>query len=231
MSDEVLTWLPRQAEDVRLGLRERKKRQMRAQLSSAATRLFLERGFDEVRVTEIATACGVSEKTVFNYFPSKEALLLERFESTRTALRTALADPENPPLESALSVLAAELQALTDWLAQQPDPRSAVETVHRFHELIRSTAGLRAYELERVEQLTTLTTAILADRAGHSPGSPEDEICAVALTGLWRVHATSRTRWLAAGASPGQIQQGVSDDVARAAAAVRPVLEPFTSDR
>ena len=49
------------------GLRERKKRLMREQLSDTATRMFLERGFDAVRVTEIAEACGVSEKTVFNY--------------------------------------------------------------------------------------------------------------------------------------------------------------------
>nr|WP_269326621.1 TetR family transcriptional regulator [Kineosporia mesophila] len=204
---------------------------MRAQLSSAASRLFLERGFDAVRVTEIATACGVSEKTVFNYFPSKEALLLDRFESTHTALRTALADPGNPPLESALGVLAAELRALTDWLAQQPDPRSAVETAHRFHQLIHSTAGLRAYELERAGQLTAIITGILATRANRSPDSPEAEICAVALTGLWRVHAASRTRWLAAGASPDEIRQGVSDDVMRAAAAIRPALELFASER
>jgi AcrR family transcriptional regulator len=42
------------------GLRERKKRLMRQQLSDTATRMFLERGFDGVRVTEIAEACGVS---------------------------------------------------------------------------------------------------------------------------------------------------------------------------
>ena len=46
------------------GLRERKKRLMRQQLSDTATRMFMERGFDGVRVTEIAEACGVSEKTV-----------------------------------------------------------------------------------------------------------------------------------------------------------------------
>ncbi len=62
------------------GLRERKKRLMRQQLSDTATRMFMERGFDGVRVTEIAEACGVSEKTVFNYFPTKESLILDRLE-------------------------------------------------------------------------------------------------------------------------------------------------------
>src|SRR5277367_6171144 len=70
------------------GLRERKKRLMRQQLSDTATGMFLARGFDAVRVAEIAAACGVSEKTVFNYFPNKESLLLDRLESIVTSLRT-----------------------------------------------------------------------------------------------------------------------------------------------
>ena len=41
----------------------------------------MERGFDAVRVAEIAEACGVSEKTAFNYFPIKESLILDRLES------------------------------------------------------------------------------------------------------------------------------------------------------
>src|SRR6201995_888605 len=69
------------------GLRERKKRLMRQQLSDTATRMFMERGFDAVRVTEIAEACGVSEKTVFNYFPVKEALIMDRLESALAQLR------------------------------------------------------------------------------------------------------------------------------------------------
>jgi Bacterial regulatory proteins, tetR family len=39
-------------------------------------------GFDAVRVADIAMACGVSEKTVFNYFPTKESLVLDRLEIT-----------------------------------------------------------------------------------------------------------------------------------------------------
>src|SRR5712675_2158504 len=78
------------------GLRERKKRLMRQQLSDTATQMFMERGFDAVRVTEIAEACGVSEKTVFNYFPTKESLILDRLESTIASLRAGLAEPGAP---------------------------------------------------------------------------------------------------------------------------------------
>lgn len=63
-----------------LGLRERKKRLTRQRISGEATALFLERGFDEVAVAEVARAAGVSTMTVFNYFPRKEDLFLDRID-------------------------------------------------------------------------------------------------------------------------------------------------------
>src|SRR5215467_14772430 len=84
------------------GLRERKKRLMRQQLSDTATAMFLERGFDGVRVAEVAAACGVSEKTVFNYFPVKEALVMDRLEATLAALSAGLSDPGRTPVQAAL---------------------------------------------------------------------------------------------------------------------------------
>jgi len=104
------------------GLRERKKRLMRQQLSDTATRMFMERGFDGVRVSEIAEACGVSEKTVFNYFPTKESLILDRLEATMASLKSGLADPAVPPVQAVLRILDGELGAMTSWLAAQDDP-------------------------------------------------------------------------------------------------------------
>ncbi|MEV6641637.1 TetR family transcriptional regulator [Amycolatopsis sp. NPDC051371] len=60
------------------GLRERKKRATRQLISNVASGLFIERGFEEVTVAEIAEAAGVSKMTVFNYFPRKEDLFLDR---------------------------------------------------------------------------------------------------------------------------------------------------------
>ncbi|QQC91431.1 TetR/AcrR family transcriptional regulator [Streptomyces alfalfae] len=62
------------------GLRERKKRQTRQRISDIATGLFLERGFGAVTVAEIADAADVSVNTVYNYFPAKEDLFLDRGE-------------------------------------------------------------------------------------------------------------------------------------------------------
>ena len=60
------------------GLRERKKQQTHDALSEAAIALFLERGFDEVSVTDIAEAANVSKPTLFKYFPTKQDLVLHR---------------------------------------------------------------------------------------------------------------------------------------------------------
>src|ERR1700749_5221319 len=61
-----------------LGLRERKKLKTREGILAAAMKLFTERGFDSVTVAEVARAADVSEKTVFNYFPTKEDLVVHR---------------------------------------------------------------------------------------------------------------------------------------------------------
>jgi AcrR family transcriptional regulator len=74
------------------GLRERKKRQTRQRISDIATALFIERGFDNVTVAEIAEAADVSKVTVFNYFPRKEQLFFDRgiegVELLQAALRS-----------------------------------------------------------------------------------------------------------------------------------------------
>lgn len=59
------------------GLRDRKKVRQRESLVDAATRLFELRGIDATSMDDIADAAEVSRATVFNYFPYKEAILVE----------------------------------------------------------------------------------------------------------------------------------------------------------
>src|SRR6188472_3653914 len=72
------------------GLRERKKRQTRAAIAEAAMTLFQAHGFDAVTVADVARAADVSEKTVFNYFPAKEDLVVHGGEERRAALIEAI---------------------------------------------------------------------------------------------------------------------------------------------
>jgi AcrR family transcriptional regulator len=64
----------------------------RARISEAATRLFLEHGFDTVTVAEVAREAGVSSVTVFKHFPRKEDLLLDRSVDAVELLRSAVRD-------------------------------------------------------------------------------------------------------------------------------------------
>lgn len=205
------------------GLRERKKRQMRQQLSDTATAMFVARGFDAVRVTEVAEACGVSEKTVFNYFPVKEALVMDRLEGTLAALRSGLADPTRSPIDVMLAILGTELRAMTGWLAgpatapdaeaepaagdagttipttsstPPPSPAQARRAIRRFGDLIRATPSLRAYQADVLDRSAAVVAQVLATRLGVAADDPEPQIAARSLLGLWHVYAESLRKHL-----------------------------------
>ncbi|NUQ32281.1 MAG: TetR family transcriptional regulator [Dermatophilaceae bacterium] len=93
------------------GLRERKKRETRRAINLAALDLVEEKGFASVTTEEIAARAGVSARTFFNYFPSKEAAVIgttaEELESYAAALEEAV-DGESP-LDSLRRILAGML--------------------------------------------------------------------------------------------------------------------------
>jgi AcrR family transcriptional regulator len=209
------------------GLRARKKRLMRQQLSDTATEMFLERGFDAVRVSEVADACGVSEKTVFNYFPTKESLVLDLTDLTMAALRTDLADPDVRPIDATLRILARELVGMTSWLDQQDDPTEAIASFQRFGRMIRTTPSLRAHQRDMADRLVTVAAEILARRAGMSPEDPEPRIAATALLGLWDIQFGAVRRYLDGGLAIAEVREAVTADVRRAAHLIDTGLSSF----
>jgi AcrR family transcriptional regulator len=228
----LLEWTPTQVPGLPdEGLRERKKRLMRQQLSDTATAMFLERGFDGVRVAEVAGACGVSEKTVFNYFPVKEALVMDRLEGTLAALSAGLSDPDLTPVQAALVVLDQELGAMTGGLAAQEDGGQGREAVRRFGDLIRATPALRAYQADMTDQAALAAAGVLAMRAGMTADDPEPEIAARALLGLWRVQADSLRRHLDRTATSALLHEQVTADVRRAARLIDTGLRTFGAPR
>src|ERR1700733_7167911 len=82
--------------------RSRKRLATREGISNVATRLFIERGFDQVTVDEIAEAADVGRMTVFNHFPRKEDMFFDLDEQGRDVLRDALAkrDAKVAPIET-----------------------------------------------------------------------------------------------------------------------------------
>jgi AcrR family transcriptional regulator len=94
--------------------RETKQQQARATLLATALELFLQRGFDAITVAEIADAAGMSRRSFFRYFPSKEELVFDwllqqgDFITRRVAERDRR-QPPLPTLRAAMIELAARL--------------------------------------------------------------------------------------------------------------------------
>lgn len=201
------------------GLRERKKRLTRQQISDAATIMFLERGFDEVRVADVADACGVSEKTVYNYFPTKESLLLDREPEMADAVRRALGPeaPNGSPVYAFVDELLVVATRMTDGWSRLPPGVDWPGFMRRFRAMVATTPSLRAAQRDMMDRISTLAAEELAKRARVDPASPEPQIAAVSICGLWGVFYASLERHASTHADPHAVLDGVSADLYRAA--------------
>ncbi|MFE9853965.1 TetR/AcrR family transcriptional regulator [Streptomyces sp. NPDC005780] len=121
------------------GLRERKKRQTRQYLSDVATGLFLERGFDAVTIAEIARAADVSVNTVYNYFPAKEDLFLDRSRGVVDRLSRYVRGRDNG--ESAADAVLRELRIQVEGVSPTV---GLMEGYERFMRVIEGADSLKA---------------------------------------------------------------------------------------
>lgn len=110
-----------------LGLRARRKLRTRQALADAAIKLSVERGFENVTVEDIAVRAGVSQRTFFNYFPSKEDAVLrpdpDPVERTTYILeRFAAVPPDVPPARAFAQAMRLEAeridQASDEWFVR-----------------------------------------------------------------------------------------------------------------
>lgn len=102
-----------------LPLRERKKRRTRRDLSEAALRLFLEKGYEATTLDQLVDAVEVSKRTFFRTYPSKEAVALAAETELWDAYVAALAghDMHGPVIETLRDALTATLSVMGDeWL-------------------------------------------------------------------------------------------------------------------
>jgi AcrR family transcriptional regulator len=128
----------------REGLREQKKRRARGALERAALKLFEQRGFDVATIKEIADAAGMSPRTFFRYFSSKEDVVFSRPTEEFAVLRALLA--RQPAGDSSLSTLKRALRAFAEHFQSQPP-----EDIQLRAKLLAESSALRrraAYEIQ-----------------------------------------------------------------------------------
>jgi len=162
------------------GLREQKKRATRATISTVATRLFLERGFDDVTVAEVAAAANVSKMTVFNYFPRKEDLFFDREQEGNELVERALLErgPRVSPL-AALRALALRLQAEKHPFAKMTDGVAA------FWRTVDRSPALRARSHELRAEMEATLPRLLAKAVGRGEPDVDAKLVASVLLAGW----------------------------------------------
>jgi AcrR family transcriptional regulator len=180
------------------GRRERNKRATRLAISDVATRMFVERGFDNVTVAEIAEAANVAKMTVFNYFPRKEDLFFDREEEGRALVRAALSGRSRgeSPI-AALRKLAHELAGL-----KHPFAKFTVGTAN-FWQTVRLSPALAARAREMRDEFVDELAEMLAESVGKQAGDPAADLAAGLLVAAWIVGYTDGLRRHRAGDSAG----------------------------
>jgi AcrR family transcriptional regulator len=148
-------------------LRDRTRRAVQGELVAIAVRLFAENGYDEVRIDQIAEAAGMSKRSFFRYFASKDALLLGKYDRLGEDLAAALsARPDDEPTWPALR------RMFDDVVGYMSDPEHAVhaEAVDR---IIQASDALRAGYLDRMQRAQEGIVAVVVDRARENVGDLE----------------------------------------------------------
>lgn len=163
------------------GLRERNRKRVEDDLSRRAMELFAARGFDAVTVDAIADAAGVSRRTFFRYFPTKEDVFFARRRVEHEKLCALLEGPR-PRGERAFDTVRRTLLSLAS------DHAASRERILAEQPILAAAPALVARDLEWDRR------AELAFAATLEAGSAEDaatkrraRLCAGALVGALRV--------------------------------------------
>ncbi len=120
-----------------MGLREKKKERTRKLIADIARDLFIERGYGDVTVAEIAEKAEVAVTTLFNYFPTKESLIFDLEDEIDTDILATIRDRKKD--QSILDALHHYF--LSSKLFNPPNKK----TFAGFAKLIRSSPELSSY--------------------------------------------------------------------------------------
>jgi AcrR family transcriptional regulator len=139
------------------GLRERKKQKTKAAIQRAALRLFKKRGYDATTIEDIAEAAEISPSTFFNYFPTKEDVVIyDEYDPMMFSMIT-----EAPPDEK----LSKTVRRVLDVFAQIVEGDS--EDILDRSRLVLEVPELRARIWEEIEKARDMFAGVIAARTGR----------------------------------------------------------------
>jgi len=139
-------------------LQQRAKDFIRAEVAATAIRLFLDEGFDEITVDEISAAAGLSRRSFFRYFRSKEDVVVSVFtELAEAGCQTFI---ERLGSDGVWPALRRSMDPVVEWAEQ--DRRRALALMR----LVFESDSLRAGYLDRVDRWSASLASVLSARLG-----------------------------------------------------------------
>jgi AcrR family transcriptional regulator len=202
-----------------IGLRERKKLQTREAIAGAAWQLFLERGFDDVTVAEVASAADVSEATVFNYFPTKEDLAYHRMEDFEEEMLGSIRNRgTGASVVDAFGSFVLKPRGFLKDGEGAANPRAVTK-------VFTDSPTLLARERQIFDRYAERLTELVAEERGARPGDLESAVIARALISLHRALIDHVRRQVLAGVSTDTVAREIRTRGRRAVALLREGLE------
>lgn len=166
-----------------MGLRERTRNAVRAQLGQTAVKLFVEQGFEATTVEQIAAATGLSRRSFHRYFAGKEDVLAQWFAEMGQKIAAEL--EARPAGEPPWYALRRCFDGLVEALSARPE--SLVMT-----RMMLNTPALHASHLHKHAHWAALLADVLQQRLGGPARFAAVALAGAALAGL----ESAQTEWV-----------------------------------
>src|SRR5271170_5257989 len=193
------------------GLRDLKKARTRRLIADTAARLFADRGYERVAVSDVAREAEVAEQTVYNYFPTKERLVTDREAQIQDRL-CGLIRTRPPSITPAAAIREFVLQSV-DGIRSIPPEMWRGELGY----LAAISPAVHRMALETIDRQAAAVAAAISDTAPVPPATAR--LQGIALLAVFQIIISEAGRRTV----EGQSQAAIADDL-------YPIVESLLDD-